>query len=293
MVQWIVSSSEAGQRLVGFLKGKLGPHYSARQVKNGIENNLCRVNQRLEHFASAVLARGDKVSYEISALENKVKVSFAFSINDIIYEDQELLVFNKPACFASDGPEITQAIKNYHQKWELLHRLDRETTGLLMFTKGMDFRKQMISAFKSQKVKKVYLALVDGIPRQTSGIIDNYLGKLKSYEGQSLWGSVASSHEGHHAITAWEVQQKGTLATLICCYPKTGRTHQIRVHLSEMGHPILGDKQYGKFFICTYAANRCLLHAFELSFVHPTTMKKIVLQSPIPADFKQSMDSVL
>lgn len=292
-MQWIVSASEAGQKLVVFLKNKLGPQFSSRQIKQGIENNLCQVNSRLEHFASIVLAKGDVVMYVIESLESPIKFRFHFSSTDIIYEDASLLIYNKPAGFASDGPEITHAMKSYGQGgWELLHRLDRETTGLLMFTRGSTFREQMVHAFKTHAVKKTYLALVDGIPHQTSGTVENYLGKIHAYKGQALWGAVPSK-EGHHAITDWVIEQKGSQVCLIRCYPQTGRTHQIRVHLSEMGYPILGDKQYGKKFKCPYLAPRCLLHAYELDFTHPLTGQKIHAQAELPKDFKEALELLI
>lgn len=291
-MQWIVTPSESGQKLVNFLKNKLGSSYSARRIKQSIENNFCRVNQRIEHFASVVLVQGDQVSFETQGFETSFKKTFAFSPSDIIYENQELLIYNKPAGYASDGEEITKALLSYGHGWDLLHRLDRDTTGLLMFTRGATFREKMVAAFKTHEVEKVYLAIVDGIPRQTSGTIDNYLGKIHEYEGQTLWGAVPL-HEGHHAVTTWQLQKKGLQASLLRCYPQTGRTHQIRVHLSEIGHPILGDKQYGRAVRCNYHASRCLLHAYELSFIHPTSLQKVHFQSPLPEDFRQALERLM
>lgn len=291
-MQWVVGAAEEGLKLGAFLKNKLGPNYSARQIKRGVENNLCRVNQHLEHFASVTLVRGDKVSFETQALENQFKEAFSFSPKDIIYENHELLIYNKPAGYASDSDEILQALHKYGYGWELLHRLDRDTSGLLMFTKGAVFREKMVAAFKTHEIEKVYLAIVDGIPSQPSGMIDNYLGKIREYEGQALWGHVAP-HTGHHAITSWELQKIGQQSSLLRCYPKTGRTHQIRVHLSEMGHPILGDKQYGRFVRSHFPATRCLLHAYELSFVHPSTKEKMHFCAPIPEDFKKALEQLI
>ena len=291
-MEWIVRGSEAGQKLVTFLKNKLGSDFSARKIKSGIENNLCRVNHSLEHFASVVLIEGDKVSFEKEELKPQIKTIFEFSSEAIIYENHELLIYNKPAGFASDGPEIIQGLHTYSQGWELLHRLDRDTTGLLMFTKGSAFREKMVAAFKNHEIEKIYLAIVDGVPRQASGVVDNYLGRVHEYEGQALWASV-SSHQGHHAVTHWMLQKKGLQASLLRCYPKTGRTHQIRVHMSEMGHPILGDKQYGRSVHCRYSAQRCLLHAHELSFIHPTTHQKMHFQAPVPNDFKEALDQLM
>ncbi len=291
-MEWVVNASEAGLKLVTFLKNKLGSHYSARLIKSAIENNLCRVNQRFEHFASFPLSPGDRVFFEAEALENQLKTTYAFSSSDIVYENHELLIYNKPAGYASDGQEITHAIQKYGRGWELLHRLDRDTTGLLMFTKGKIFRDKMVAAFKTHAVEKIYLALVDGIPQKSSGVIDNYLGKIHEYQGQALWGAVKPP-QGHHAVTHWSLQNKGVDTALIRCYPKTGRTHQIRVHMSEMGHPILGDKQYGRSVRSPYKAQRCLLHAYELTFVHPSTLEKVHFQAPLPGDFKQAMTQLL
>lgn len=289
-MQWIVEASEAGQKLVAFIQKKLAGKYSSRQIKRGIENNLCRVNQSLEHFASFSLEKGDLVNFVVEALQiQATRIAFAI---DTIYENHHLLILNKPAGYASDSEELLSALQAHGSGWELLHRLDRDTTGLLMFTKGGSFREKMVAAFKSHKIEKTYLALVDGLPKNTSGKIDNYLGKIHEYEGQSLWGEVPP-HKGHHAITAWEVQKKGQQVALLRCIPKTGRTHQIRVHLSSIGHPILGDRQYGRSVLCPYPALRCLLHAYELSFVHPDTQQKMHFQAPLPNDFKQALKELI
>lgn len=293
-MQWVVSIAESDQKLVVFLKNKLGSKYSARQIKNALENSLCRVNQRLEHFASAILLPGDKVNFEVEALGiKKPKTVFVFNPADIVYEDQELLIYNKPSGIASDSRELTRALHNYSPDWELLHRLDKETTGLLMFTKGAAFRKKMIDAFKTHRVEKIYLAIVDGTLRQPSGIIDGYIGKIHEYEGQTLWGSISDVRKGQYAVTAWELEKKGNQVSLVRCYPKTGRTHQIRVHMSEIGHPIIGDKQYGRIVRCRYNAARCLLHAYKLSFVHPTRQEQVFFQAPIPQDFQQALDQLI
>lgn len=287
-MEWVVAPSEGGQKLVHFIKQKLGSTYSSRQIKSGIESNLCRVNHRLEHFASVAVAAGDHVSFEIEILGRQSKTAFTFAKSDIVYENHELLIYNKPSGYASDSVEIQKSFP----EWDLLHRLDRETSGLLMFTKGAEFRKSMVNAFKMHAIEKVYLAIVDGIPRQSSGIIENYLGKLHEYEGQTIWGSVPA-RKGLLAITHWELQQKGKEASLLRCYPKTGRTHQIRVHLSEMGHPILGDKQYGRSIHSSYPATRCLLHAYELSFIHPTSQQKMRFQARLPEDFKLATEHLI
>jgi 23S rRNA-/tRNA-specific pseudouridylate synthase len=146
--------------------------------------------------------------------------------------------------------------------------------------------------FKQRAVKKQYHALVDGKVKGDRGTIDNALGKICSYQGQSVWGEVPPG-QGLPARTDWEVVARGADATLLLCRPMTGRTHQIRVHLSGMGHPILGDSQYGKTFTCAFRPQRCMLHASELAFEHPVTGKEIAIHSPLPEDFKEAIARVM
>ena len=117
------------------------------------------------------------------------------------------------------------------------------------------------------------------------GKVENYLGKKQAYAGQTIWGAVSPSR-GLYACTEWERLKKGDISSLVACHPTTGRTHQIRVHMAEMGHPILGDYQYGKRFLCPYRPPRILLHAEEFSFYHPSTGKSLCLTAPLPDDFK-------
>jgi RluA family pseudouridine synthase len=166
----------------------------------------------------------------------------------------------------------------------LLHRLDKDTTGVLLFARNEVAAKEIENLFKKRHIKKTYLAIVRGIPSKSSGIIKNYLGKLHTYHGQTIWGAV-SENKGLPAKTFWKIKKKCGDASLLICHPETGRTHQIRAHLSELGHPILGDHQYGGTTTGLYHPERVLLHASELTFEHPTTKKMIHIKSPLPEDF--------
>ena len=277
MSVWKVAAHENGQKLSVFLKDKLGEGYSARQIKQAIEHNACRINGRVERFATAVVGKGDSIVFEDVQAKSKTKM-------EILYQDAYLLACNKPAGVASDDPALIPA-----PGLELLHRLDKDTTGVLLWAKTPGSAKKMKELFKNRLVMKTYLAVVDGIPKDQSGHVENHSGRLHQYHGQSLWGPV---EKGFLAITDWKLEKKLRHASLLCCYPHTGRTHQIRVHLSGLGHPILGDRQYGKRFRCEFRPSRCLLHAQKIAFTHPETNSLLEITASTPADLQEALDKL-
>lgn len=286
-----VLPTETGSTLLAFLKSKFGTTYSARQLKRAIEENLCQVNGRTERFASYPLGSGDSVTIAIDNLSNTSKLP-SFDLDRILFEDDAILIYNKPPGTPSDNPELLSTLQRDLPYLALAHRLDRDTTGALLFAKSPKVLKQIESAFKKRLINKQYLALVDGAPRQMSGTIDNFLGEKRRYQGQTLWGEV-SKELGQHAITAWECLHKGKDASLVQCTPLTGRTHQIRVHLSGIGHPILGDFQYGRQFRCAFKPKRILLHAYAISFMHPVTGQEFNIQAPLPEDFRVAIEELI
>jgi len=279
MDKWIVGEAEDRLKLFKFLKSKYD-RTSLKQIKKLLEQNACTVNGVVERFASVLIHQGDLITFKLTEITPHEE-SF-FLKQNVLYEDEDLFVYNKPSGITSDS---------FKTKILLIHRLDKETTGVLMFAKNKQFLDAMISLFRKHLVKKVYLALVDGKPTKKEGQVDNYLGKKHAYEGQSIWGSVPKE-KGLHAITEWKVEKSGNDFSLLKCIPKTGRTHQIRVHLSEMQMPILGDYHYCKQFKSTYEAKRCLLHALKVSFIHPRTGLKIEIEAPLPADFLLAVQEI-
>jgi len=279
--EWTVNKEEAGLKLVPFLKMKL-PLYSSRVLKRAVEGNLCTINGMTERFASTELGVGDKVFFEDSLLQRSESVSVSFSADRVLFEDDDLMVYNKPAGISSE------AIKT---PYILVHRLDKETTGALIFAKSQPIFNAMVELFRKFKVHKTYVAIVQGVPKQKKGIIDNYLGKKSSYQGQAIWGQVVKE-KGLHAVTEWQVEKVAKGATLIRCVPRTGRTHQLRVHLSEMGLPILGDHHYCRHFTYEYRPARVLLHAFEVSFEHPVLKTPLKIKAPLADDFKSAYKAI-
>ncbi len=282
MLEWVVSPQESGSKLISFLSHHLGGTYSSRYLKRVIEGNCCQINGRVERFASTLLGTGDLISLiiepSLAPSPNHVEQS------RILFEDEDLLAYDKPAGVSCDEEGMIALLKPSHPSIRLIHRLDRQTTGVLLLAKHALAFDNLVKQFKQLLVHKSYLALVDGVLTKNQGVIENYLGKKRTYAGQAIWGEVKPVN-GLYACTEWKCLKKGKKASFVQCFPKTGRTHQIRVHLSEMGHPILGDYQYGKQFECPYKAKRYLLHAEAIEFSHPRTNVRMHLRAPLPDDF--------
>ncbi len=268
-----VSSQEAGMRLLAFLRKHCGEHSSVKGLKRAVESKGCRINGRVETFSTRILAGGDIVQLEIVSQEKRAPLVF-------LYEDADILVCDKPAGVVCEG-------KNFSAK--LVHRLDKETSGALILAKKEEIYKKMVTLFSEKKVKKQYLALVGGEMRKKEGKIHNRLSKQHEYQGQTIYGS---SKKGEEAITLWKCLGSNKGVSLVLCEPITGRTHQIRVHLKELGYPILGDYQYGKTFKLPFQPRRHLLHARKISFPHPKTGALIEVTAPIPQDFLEALKLV-
>lgn len=283
-MQWVVEKGENGLKLIEFLKLKL-PTSSSRQIKKNIETNGCKINGRMERFASTLVGAGDKIVFQLT--ERQVEEG------GVLFEDEHLFIYNKPSGISSDDPNFIRELEKVAStSLYLLHRLDKETTGVLLLAKTKEMNEKMLDLFKNRKIEKTYYAVVDGIPAQDHGVIDNYLGKLHSYQGQAMWGAVEPS-KGLRARTLWKTVKKGKKSALVECHPITGRTHQIRVHLSEMGYPILGDYQYGRQFRCSYSPRRCLLHCFELSFIDPIKETAVKVSAPLPNEMETALKTLM
>lgn len=286
MDRWDVQQKQSGQSLQLFLKDKLA-NASGKQIKRLIDSGKCRLNGKPERFSSRLVGKGDIVELDVSSPQKKTEI---FDAGSILYSDDDLIAYNKPTGIASDNKELLDHLQKRFGNAILLHRLDKETTGVLLFARNEQSAKAIEALFKKRLVKKTYLAIVDGTAK-ASGTIENHLGKLHVYQGQSIWGEVPQE-KGLHAKTCWERKESGNGASLLICQPETGRTHQIRVHLSGIGHPILGDHHYGRSFTCKYRSQRVLLHAVSVAFEHPSTQKPVVITSPTPKDFNEAMQAL-
>lgn len=265
-MEYTVSKTDAGMKLVQFLKRMIGEELSSREIKRLIESNQCQLNHRIEKFASTIVKEGDIISFSFDAIEKNT-----FQDIEILYEDPYILAIDKPSGISSDDSVLQKAPY-------LLHRLDKGTTGVLLFAKTKEAKALMESLFKDRKIQKIYLAIVDGIPKKKSGTLHASILKVE----ENRW---AVDSRGKEAMTQWTLLQKGQHTALVECRPITGRTHQIRLHLKYLGNPIIGDTHYTSRFNCKDIPCRFLLHASSVSFIHPFTQSQITIRSELPLDF--------
>ncbi len=277
---WIVSKEEHGMTLLAFIQKKQ-EGLSSNKIKKAIQDKACLVNGRIECFSSYKLMESDVVSITIASLNEVTAPS-------VVFEDADFVIVNKPAGLVCEDRFFSKAFGEKASSWKLLHRLDKETSGLVMLGKTARAIKASRDLFSERKVQKFYLAIVLGKLKQEEGTIDNYLGVKGSYQGQTLYGKVEKN--GLRAITSYCVLAQSKGFSLLLCDLKTGRTHQIRVHFSEKGHPLLGDVQYGDTKVhALYVPKRHMLHAWKLAFIHPFTHKKINFTLDPPSDFYEAL----
>lgn len=282
MEKWIVKKEEEGKSLQKFLSQKLDSSFSVRKIKELLGGNVCRVNGRVERFGSRKLRKGDQVVFVSS--QKMETTSFQRDPERVLYRDDDLFLYNKP-----EGISTEELEELLHAK--AVHRLDRGTTGVMVWALNEETQEKLIWQFRERTVRKVYWAIVVGKLSPQKGVYRNFLGKRGSFQGQSLWGRVPRS-KGKEAITNYHCIEAVRGGSLVECLPETGRTHQIRVHMAELGCPILGDGQYGRNVPWPIIAHRPLLHAKSLSFIHPTTKKTIKGIAPLPTDFSQAWEEL-
>lgn len=266
--QFTVPYSPGGTRLLRFLKERLN-HLTTKELRWLVEHNRCTVNGVVERFCSAKLFGGEKVRL---TLEGKRPLSFDRS--RILFEDEALLVYNKPAALSSE--EIAKAAHLL-----LVHRLDRDTTGVIVFAKTEQVQSKLEVAFKQRQVHKEYLAFVTRAPEKDEGEINAPLKVVSRREGSLTMGTTTKG--GLKSLTLYKTIKRSHKGTLLLCTPVTGRTHQIRVHLASIGSPIYGDVDYGPRD--SSGSSRLLLHAFKLRFTHPITETEMTWEIKPPRDF--------
>lgn len=218
---------------------------------------------------------------------------------EIIYSDQDLLVVYKPAgvvtqpgkghdrdsllngLFASHGGRLQNL--GASRDWGLLHRLDKETSGLVLVALQRQAFDHLLRQFKDRQVRKLYWALVAGRPNPAQGVVQKPIAEVAGARKRAVL-----RRDGEQAITAYRVLESAEGVSLIEARPKTGKLHQIRVHMASLECPVLGDDMYGEA-ACRIRVPRLCLHAAALSFIHPTSGHRMEMQSPVPADFRRML----
>lgn len=254
----------------------------------------------------------DRPRYELEIIPEDIPL-------EIVYEDSELLVVNKPAGLVvhPGHGNYTGTLVNalaWHFKdnpdydvndprMGLVHRIDKDTSGLLVVAKTPDAKTDLGKQFFNKTTRREYVAIVWGVPESKSGTIVGHVGRNPKDRLQMT--VFPDGSQGKHAVTHYEVLEDLGYASVVKCRLETGRTHQIRVHMKYIGHPLLADARYGgdeilrgertskyKQFVdnCFSICPRQALHARTLGFIHPTTGEELFFESQIPVDMKSMIE---
>ncbi len=307
-VKWLVVDEEsAGQRLDNFLMRQL-KGVPKTHVYRIIRSGEVRINKGRASADSRIEA-GDEVRLPPVRVSDKVaeKAERPAPAREfpLLMEDEQLLAVNKPAGVAVHGgsgvsfgviEQLRQA-RPQARLLELVHRLDRETSGILLVAKKRSALKHLQDQFRERETGKTYLALVQGEWPAKLKVIDRPLHKYLLPDGERrVKVTSADDPDGMRSITLVKVAQRLQGCTLLEVTIKTGRTHQIRVHLASQGHPIAGDDKYGDFewnrALQKQGLQRMFLHAWRLQFTHPASAERVALQAELPPELQEHIAHV-
>jgi 23S rRNA pseudouridine1911/1915/1917 synthase len=304
-----VTERDRGRRLDQFLS-ETDLNLSRSQAKKWIETGVILLNQKTTK-PSALIKKGDLVS---GTLPEPTPLSLEpepFPLR-ILYEDSSVIVIDKPSgmvvhpAYGNPSGTLVNALL-YHCKDlagingvlrpGIVHRLDKDTSGVMVVAKDDEAYHQLTRQFRNRIVEKIYLAIACGKFGQQEGLIDSAIGRHPSQRKRMS----TRTRRGRAATTRWKAVERLDDFTLLEVSPETGRTHQIRVHLASIGHPLLGDPLYGRkgrpgaiqdplIKRCVKGLNRQALHAHRLGFDHPRTGERVQFVSPIPQDMREVLE---
>lgn len=312
--------ADKGQSLIRidkFLVDRL-PNASRNRVQNAIDAETILVNEKPTK-ANYKIRPLDKITVFLPNPPRNDEILPENIPLDIIYEDEHLMLVNKPSgmvvhpAYGNWNGTLVNALVYHFQHLPtsrngairpgLVHRIDKDTSGLLVIAKTEEAMTKLASQFFYHSIERTYYALVWGVPKENKATITTYLGR--SMSDRRVTANYDSPEKGKIAITNYEVLEHFDFASLIKCNLKTGRTHQIRAHMKHIGHPIFSDEMYGgdkilrgtnsgkfKSFIenCFQTIPRQALHAKTLGFVHPNTNEMVQFNSNLPEDFSSVLE---
>ena len=291
---WIVPPAEGGTALAAFLRARLGG-LPWTQVKRLIGSGKVAVNGAVVTSEGHRLTAGGTVSLRMSARRPDEPGQASVTL---VFEDPHVVVIDKPAGVSSvpyDEKEQGTALDLIRAAWRKLgrpatvtplftvHRIDKDTSGLLVFAKTKRAERGLAMLFRTHAVERMYLCVAHGdveAARIESRLVED--------RGDGLRGSTRFPEQGKRAVTHVTPKKRLRGATLCEVRLETGKTHQIRIHMAERGHPLVGERVYIRDYQGEpIAAPRLYLHAATLGFVHPVTGAELRFESPLPADFPQ------
>ena len=294
-ISLVAPKQAAGLRLDRFLANEL-PQFSRSRIQQLIRESFVTLNGAKARPRDLVRT-GDNVDL-IEPPPDKIDNQPEDIPLDILFEDDDLIVLNKPAGLVvhpgAGHREHTLVNALLHHCPELsgiggkkrpgiVHRLDKETSGYIIVAKNDEAHRDLSEQFAARSVEKIYLALVAGKMRKISGTIEARIGRHPVHRQRM---AVADTR-GRSAKTEYRGIRSGNEVSLVECRLHSGRTHQIRVHLHHLGHPVLGDKIYAPKL--AKVLPRQMLHAWKLGFDHPRTKKRENFEAPLPDDFEQAL----
>jgi 23S rRNA pseudouridine1911/1915/1917 synthase len=309
LITYIVMEKHVGKRLDIFI-AHYEPHISRNRIQTMIKGGHILVNGKPEKTGYKVKL-GEQVTLEMPERPLHEVLPEAISLN-VIYEDPHIIVLNKPpGLVVHPAPgNYTGTLVNallYHygslpssglgvqgnerERAGIVHRLDKDTSGVMVVARTHEALRSLSGQFKNRIVKKKYVALVAGVIKKGSGTIDASLGRhVKERKKISV-----HTHSPREAVTSFIVKERYGNATLVEVDIKTGRTHQIRVHMAYIGHPVLGDRLYGGSKATKPgegAIARQMLHAESLSLRHPETGHPMTFSAPPPRDMMEVIEKI-
>jgi 23S rRNA pseudouridine1911/1915/1917 synthase len=305
-VTHIVTEKHVGKRLDMFI-GHYEPHISRSRIQTLIKDGLALVNGVREKPGYKVKLE-ERVSLDLPERPVHDVLPEAIPLN-VIFEDAHLVVLNKPAGLVVHpapgnytGTLVNALLYHYgslpsqgargdtdeRERAGIVHRLDKDTSGVMVVARTPEALRSLSAQFKNRIVKKRYLALVAGVIKKGSGTIEAALGRHVTERKKMS----VHTHSAREAVTSFIVKERYRNATLVEVEIKTGRTHQIRVHMAHIGHPVLGDRVYGGTVAMKAGGpvERQMLHAETLSLLHPDTGTPLSFTAPPPPDMAAVID---
>ncbi len=286
-LSWQVEPGQAGERLDAYITART--ELTRSRVANLIEEGLCTVNGTAAGKAGVRLRTGDAVRLEIPEAREASLEAQDIALN-VVYEDDDLAVVYKPsgmvvhpAAGNPDGTLVNALLYRLdnlsgiggEKRPGLVHRIDKDTSGLLLVAKNDRAHVSLAQQIKEHSVERAYLAICIGHFREMEGLVDAPIGRHPTDRKK-----MAVREGGRRAVTHWRVLDTLRGASYIQARLETGRTHQIRVHMASLGHPVLGDPVYGPKKSPFPVAGGQLLHAAVIGFDHPATGKRMRFEAP-------------
>jgi 23S rRNA pseudouridine1911/1915/1917 synthase len=297
-VEWFVAPEAAGQRLDLHLQSQL-PEYSRSRLQDWVRDSHVTVNGK--PAKSSMTLKGGEAIVVTPANLPPLRAEAEDLPIEVLYEDAAVIGINKRAGMVvhagagNHSGTLVNALLHHFESLSsaggdlrpgIVHRLDKETSGVLVVARTDSAHRHLADQFQSRTVEKIYTALVHGVVQSDTGTID----KPITRDPVRRTRMTCKLSTGRHALTHWKVLRRFSKHTLLEVKIGTGRTHQIRVHLSSLGHPILGDPLYGAP-ASKILPNRFFLHATRLEFQSPATGAQVTLQAPLPPELAAIIDA--